>query len=161
MGRKRVMPRENVEYTFCFGPGKYYKFIYMGTNEANGRLFMFNVVAKTVRTMEPERFSYIHRFNLISEREIPTTKAAPLPEPKIIKEPEPDLSVEEAKIIRTLKNLTAENRSKVIAAIGKTPEDLAYDLQHAADDAAFGTYIMLYSKAMDAVKGTVNSISAL
>lgn len=161
MGRKRAEPKENVEYTFDFGKGKKYTFKYIGTNEANGRLRMFNVVTKTITTMLPERFSYIHRFNLISEREIRPTESKPLSEPRILKDPEPDLSNEEAKIIRTLKNLTAENRSKVIAAIGKTPEDLAYDLQHAADDAAFGTYIMLYSKAMDAVKGTVNSISAL
>ena len=161
MGRKRAMPRENVEYTFSFGPGKKYKFIYMGTNEANGRLRMFNVVTNTITTMPPERFSYIHRFNLLSERNISeTVPNVKIPAAKPIEEPK-DLSAEEEKIIRTLKNLTGENRSKVIAAIGKTPEDLAYDLQHAADDAAFGTYIMLYSKAMDAVKGTVNSISAL
>lgn len=156
MGRKRAEPKENVEYTFDFGKGKRYTFIYIGINEANGRIRMFNVATKTITTMPPERFSYIHRFNLISERPAETSAPARLPEPKLVKEPEPDLSNEEAKIIRTLKNLTAENRSKVISVIGKTPEKLAYDIQHAADDAAFGAYIMQYGKAMDAVKAVNN-----
>lgn len=160
MGRKRAVPRSDVEYTFDFGQGKKYKFIYIGTNPANGRLRMFNVVTKTITTMLPERFSYIHRFNLVSECAAVAVPAQqtkkptpPIQNPTQPREDLETLKAEEARIVRTLTNLSEKDRSRIERAIGKTPEKLLYDLQHAESDNEFGSYIMQYSDAMCAISG--------
>ena len=69
MGR-RAEPKKDIEYIFRFKHGNNVKkttLIFEGINE-KGRLEFFNKEAGTYTSMPPERFSYIHRFNLVSEQ---------------------------------------------------------------------------------------------
>lgn len=66
----RIKPEENVEYTFRFGNGKIQTLRYSGTSNSYGRLIFQNVKLGTLTTMLPERFAYIHRFYLLSKKEV-------------------------------------------------------------------------------------------
>lgn len=147
---KRAAPEKNVIYTFYYGERKIYKFLYIGTDEVTGRLRMFNVNSKTITTMPPARFSYIHRFNLLSEKPV---KTVPCPEPTVkpvqlhIMEEEIDATAAEKELLHNLRSLPEDVRAAIHKRIGKTPEKLAEDLSHAGDNAEFSRFFSEYLKA--------------
>lgn len=70
--KKRREPEANVEYTFKFRSGEKVNvvtLIFEGTN-AKGRFEFYNKQSKGFTSMPPERFSYIMRFNLVSQKPI-------------------------------------------------------------------------------------------
>ena len=123
-----VKPKENVEYTFIFPKGKVYTFIYRGLC-ANGRLSLENITTRSMTTMTPSYFSYLHRRNLRAE--VPTKEYI---EPKIeqvqinLKEEDTN-EVVERKIIEELRSLGPIAKARVYMAIQKSPEKLADELE--------------------------------
>lgn len=70
----RAKPETNVKYTFRFrkdGKTSFVTLIYEGINN-KGRLEFYNCQSKAYTSMLPDRFSYIHRFNLVKKEQIPT-----------------------------------------------------------------------------------------
>lgn len=71
---RRAQPKEGIEYTFRFhknGKTSFTTLTFETTNE-KGRLVFYNKQSKAFTSMKPERFSYIHRFNLVREKPIET-----------------------------------------------------------------------------------------
>lgn len=71
----RIKPEENIEYTFQFGNGSTQTLKYSGMSNAKGRLVFQNVKLGTLTTMLPERFAYIHRFYLLSKKQVSAVDA--------------------------------------------------------------------------------------
>ncbi len=154
---KRAIPEENVVYKFYYGEGKIYEFLYIGTDEKSGRLRMFNVKSKTITTMKPARFSYLHRFNLLSAKHV---KSVPCPEPTvkpvvqtvIVKEPDIDVLKEEERLLKMLSGLSESVRMAIKEKIGKYPEELARDMSSAPDNASFSKYMSEYFAVMTIIQ---------
>ena len=69
---KRKYPEYNVLYTFKHdknGKETYQTLLFKG-ELPNGRLSFLNVNYKNYTTMKPERFSYLYRWNLKSEKPV-------------------------------------------------------------------------------------------
>lgn len=69
----KALPQENVIYKFRFRNGNVTndrRLIYDGIDERNGRATFYNCDSKNFTSMPLKRFSYIHRFNLISKTPI-------------------------------------------------------------------------------------------
>lgn len=73
---KRVSPIKGIKYTFKFNKdGKTHLTTLSFEGQlGNGRYEFYNYESKAYTSMRPERFSYIHRFNLVSEEPIQTAK---------------------------------------------------------------------------------------
>lgn len=133
---KRATPKENVEYVFRFRKGDktcYVTLIFEGINEKN-RCVFYNKQSGAFTSMLPERFSYIHRFNLVRETYIEPKKEKPL-EPKSVKAEEqeikPGISREDAfkQIIVDLKSLSPEAENRVLQVVGKRPSELVDEIE--------------------------------
>lgn len=74
---KRVSPIKGIKYTFKFNKdGNTHRTTLSFEGQlGNGRYEFYNYESKAYTSMRPERFSYIHRFNLVSEEPIQTAKA--------------------------------------------------------------------------------------
>ena len=129
-----IKPKENLEYTFIYPGGKTYTFVYRGFNQ-KGRYVFENVLTKSMTSMSPDRFSYLHRHNLRAEvpREgYETEKKVQQTEIFIdeIKKAEKESESEtERRIIQELRSLSDVDRARVYFRIGKTPEKLADELE--------------------------------
>lgn len=69
---RKVEPKKDIEYIFRFRNGNYTHhtvLIYESMNE-KGRFVFFNKLNKSYTSMLPQRFRYIHRFNLVAEKPI-------------------------------------------------------------------------------------------
>ena len=110
---KRAQPKEGFEYTFRFhkdGKTSFTTLTYEGVSE-NGRLVFYNKASKAFTSMRPDRFSYIHRFNLVKEKAIETA-----PVQARIKEVDSRL-IEENPIVEPSKEKYEQyNRFKDVAA---------------------------------------------
>lgn len=83
---KNKSPEFNVEYTFRYPGNKIYTFVYEGTN-ANGRLAFWNKTTNNITDMRTDRFSYLHRFQLVSEKPIEKATSPKKVEDNIVGKP--------------------------------------------------------------------------
>ena len=79
---KRAYPEKNVIYTFRWRKGdiETYSVLEFIEELPSGRLLFWNVNYKNYTDMKPERFSYIHRWNLKSERAKVVQQVIPIKE---------------------------------------------------------------------------------
>ncbi|MBQ7348653.1 MAG: hypothetical protein IJW47_01525 [Clostridia bacterium] len=88
---RRAQPKEGIEYTFRFykdGKVSLTTLIYDSVND-KGRLVFYNKQSGAFTTMLPNRFSYIHRFNLVRElpiKIVPKERRLVELDPKFIKD---------------------------------------------------------------------------
>ncbi len=130
----RAVPKPNIEYKFKFN--KVWILIFEGVNE-KGRYVFTNKQLGTFTSMSPKRFSYAHRYNLISETPIIKENKPSIIElerqkarQKRLEEEEKARKVrEEIKVyIKQLKGLNNGQKEEVESIVQRSVEEMILEL---------------------------------
>ncbi len=134
---KRAQVQKGIIYKFRFkkdGKTHITTLLFEERNE-KGRLVFYNYETGVFTSMREDRFSYIHRFNLVSETPV-NMEIKQVPK-ECIQEHEPcenELKDQENKMLDSLRSLTCQQRELVINEIKRKPEDLEKELKKLFSD---------------------------
>ncbi len=143
----RAKPEANVKYTFRFrkdGKTSLVTLIYEGINN-KGRLEFYNCQSKAYTSMLPDRFSYIHRFNLVKKEQIPTKEERnKVNAPKSIQVENAELKVDCAKeridIANFFSGLNEKEKELIQRTIRRSPDKLEKDMLDFYSDSPTAPY---------------------
>ena len=136
---KKATPKKGIKYTFKFrnaGGTHITTLLFEGRND-KGRLEFYNYESKAYTNMRDDRFSYIHRFNLVKEEPVETI-IKEVPKEEIIETFE-QIGIEDVvcteeytkEQINRMRNLSPLQREIIKRRIGRYPEQLADDYEKA------------------------------
>ena len=128
---KRATPEKGIKYTFKFKKQDKTHFttlLFEGMND-KGRYEFYNYQSKAYTSMPPLRFSYIHRFNLVREERV-KMEIKEVPAHLIIDNPIfENLNDQQKETLNKLRGLSPLQKNLIKAAIGRSVEELANDLE--------------------------------
>ena len=130
---RRATPKKGIKYKFRFktsDKGTYVlTFLYEERNEKGREVFYCYEYKKFV-TMDGRRFSWLHRFALVSETpvkiEIKEVQQIMINEPEMS---ETEMKAEEQKLLNKLRSLTEEQEKVAMEKLGKSPKILVEELE--------------------------------
>ena len=145
---KKATPQKGIMYTFRFRNEKkgvhYTTLLFEGRND-KGRLVFYNYESKAFTTMRDDRFSYIHRFNLVKEEKVEIEIKEV---PKHLIDDKPTIktkSIEEyiKEAVEAFNKSTPEQRQKITAKVGMPAEVLLREFVKAmrASEEDFKTFL--------------------
>ena len=134
MGRKAT-PQYGIKYTFKFRneEGTHYTTLLFEGRNDKGRLEFWNYESKNLTTMRDERFSYIHRFNLVREEPIERV-IKEVPKHLIVEPEQIELEIEKnifSSYAEKISSLTLQQKEILERELGISIEDFKKELNQA------------------------------